>query len=151
MNRSTNNFLASQRTFFFLITIIVNLKNPKNSIKNPILPSSIQNSSQYISGFSNLLSRASSRVRKRVHSKERLQTYCIARHFSRSVFASSASRNPSSEVLSSSSLHESEEESIGSDSKIPTTPRVIIGKLFKRVPLLKLPTAFPEGKTFTIS
>ena len=40
---------------------------------------------------------------------------------------------------------------MGSDLKTPTAPRVVIGKLSKRVPPLKLPIAFPEGKTSTMS
>ncbi|KAL9708875.1 hypothetical protein Ac2012v2_008029, partial [Leucoagaricus gongylophorus] len=69
-----------------------------------------------------------------------------------SVSASSASRNPSPEALSLSSSRESEKESVGSDSKTPTSPRVITGKLSsKRLPPLKLPAAFPEGKASTMS
>ena len=41
---------------------------------------------------------------------------------------------------------------MGSDPKTPTAPRVIIGKLFfKKLPPLKLLTAFPEGKASTMS
>ena len=77
-------------------------------------------------------------------------------HSSRSVSASSASRNSSPEALSSSSSGESEEESVGSDPRTPTAPRVTTGKLsFKRLPSLKLPAAFPapipEGKASTMS
>ena len=38
-----------------------------------------------------------------------------------------------------------------SDPKISTAPRVVTGKLSKRVPPLKLPIAFPEGRTSTMS
>ena len=56
------------------------------------------------------------------------------------------------EALSSSSSGESEEESVGSDPKTSTAPRVITDKLsFKKLPLLKLPTAFSEGKASTMS
>ena len=41
---------------------------------------------------------------------------------------------------------------MGSDPKTPTAPRVITGKLsFKKLPPLKLPAAFPEGKASTMS
>ena len=41
---------------------------------------------------------------------------------------------------------------MGSDPKMPTIPRVITGKLsFKKLPSLKLPAAFPEGKAPTMS
>ena len=84
--------------------------------------------------------------------KRKPQTHHIARCSSRSVSASSASRNPSPEALSLSSSRESEKESVGSDSKTPTAPKVITGKLSsKRLPPLKLPAAFPEGKASTMS
>jgi len=134
---------------------MVNLKNPSKLIKNPTLPPSIQDSSQCVGESPdslNLLSRASSRAGKRVHSRGRPQTRCIARCSSRSVSSSSASRNPSPEALSSSSSGESEEDSVGYDSKMPTAPRVITSKLsFKKLPLLKLPAAFPQGKASTMS
>ena len=77
-------------------------------------------------------------------------------HSSRSVSASSASRNSSPEALSSSSSGESEEESVGSDPKMPTAPRMTISKLsFKRLPSLKLsatfPTLIPEEKVSTMN
>ena len=135
-----------------LTTTMVNSKNPNKSIKSPILSPGIQDSSQHVGESPdslNLLSRTSSRAGKRVHSRGRPQTYCIAKCSSRSVSASSASRNPSLEALSSSSSGESEEESVGSDPKMPTAPRIITGKLSsKRLPSLKFPTAFPEGKAF---
>ena len=134
---------------------MVNSKNPNKLIKNPTLLSGIQDSSQYVGESPdslNLLSRTSSRAGKQVHSRERPQTRRIARRSSRSVSASFASRNPSPEALSSSSSEESEEESVGSDPKMPTAPRVITGKLsFKKLPPLKLPVAFPEGKASTMS
>ena len=41
---------------------------------------------------------------------------------------------------------------MGSDPKTPTAPRVTTGKLsFKKLPPLKLPAAFPEGKASTMS
>jgi len=44
---------------------------------------------------------------------------------------------------------------MSSDSKILTAPRMVTGKLSKRVSYLKLPTAFtaliPEGKAFIMS
>ena len=138
-----------------LTTTMVNLKNPNKLIKSPILPPGIQDSSQCVGKSPdslNLLSRTSSRAGKQVHSRRRPQTRCIARRSSRSVSASSASRNPSPETLSSSSSGESEEESVGSDLKTPTAPRVITDKLFfKKLPPLKLPAAFPEGKASTMS
>ena len=119
------------------------------------LPPGIQDSSQHIGESPdslNLLSRTSSRAGKRVHSRGRPQTHRIARRSSRSVSASSASRNPSPEALSSSSLGKSEKESVGSNPKTPTAPRVIIGKLsFKKLPPLKLPAAFPSEKASTMS
>ena len=96
--------------------------------------------------------KASSRAGKQVHSRGRPQTHCITRYFSRSISASSVLRNPSPEALSSFSSGESEKKSVGSDPKMPTAPRVITGKLSsKRLPPLKLPAAFPEGKASTMS
>ena len=144
-----------ESTSLLLTTIMVNSKNLSKLIKNPTLPPGLQDSSKGIGESPdslNLLSRASSRAGKQVHSRGRPQTRRIARCSSRSVSASSASRNPSPEALSSSSSGESEEESMGSDPKIPTAPRVTTGKLSsKRLPSLKLPTAFPEGKASTMS
>ena len=41
---------------------------------------------------------------------------------------------------------------MGSDPRMLTIPRVITGKLsFKKLPPLKLPAAFPEGKASTMS
>ena len=138
-----------------LTTTMVNSKNPNKLIKNPTLPPGIQDSSKGIGESPdslNLLSRTSSRAGKRVHSRGRPQTRRIARRSSKSVSASSASRNPSPEALSSSSSGESEEESVGSDPKTPTAPRVTTGKLsFKKLPPLKLPAASPEGKASTMS
>ena len=138
---------------------MVNSKTPKNSNKNPTLPPGLQDSPQHVGespNSLNLLSRTSYRTGKQVYSRERPQTCHIARHSFRSVSASSVSRNPSPEALSSSSSGESEEESVGSDPRMPTAPRVTIGKLSsKRLPSLKLPTAFPapipEGKASTMS
>ena len=76
-----------------LTTIMVNLKNLNKSLKNPTLPPGIQDSSNSMGESPdslNLLSRASSRAGKRVHSRGRPQTHCIARRSSRSVSASSA-------------------------------------------------------------
>jgi len=134
---------------------MVNLKTLKNSNKNPTLPPGPQDSSQHVGESPdslNLISRTSSRAGKQVHSRGRPQTRCIARCSSKSISASSASRNPSPEALSSPSSGESEEESVGSDSKTLTVPRIITGKLsFKKLPPLKLPAAFPEGKASTMS
>jgi len=138
---------------------MVNLKIPKNSNKNPTLLPGLWNSSQHVGESPdslNLISRTSFRASKRVHSRGRLQTCRIARCFSRSVSASSASRNPSPKALSSSSSGESEEESVGSDPKTLTVPRVTTDKLSsKRLPSLKLLAAFPalipEGKASTMS
>ena len=138
---------------------MINLKIPKNPNKNLILPPDLQDSLQYVGESPdslNLLSRTSSRASKQVHSKGRSQTHCIAKYSSRSVFASSVLKNPSPEALSSSSSGESEEESVGSDTKIPTALRMTTGKLsFKRLSFLKLPAAFPalipKGKTSTMS
>ena len=108
-----------------LTTTMVNSKNPNKLIKNPTLPPGIQDSSQCVGESPdslNLLSRTSSRAGKRVHSRERPQTRRIARRSSRGVSASSASRNPSPEALSSSSSGESEEESVGSDPKTSIAP-----------------------------
>ena len=148
-----------KHSFLSLTTTMVNPKILKNSNKNPTLPPGLQDSSKHVGESPdslNLISGTSSRAGKRVHSKGRPQTRHIARHSSRSVSASSASRNPSPEALSSFSSGESEEESVGSDPKTPTTPRVTIGKLsFKILPSLKLPAAFPalipKGKASTMS
>jgi len=86
MRKPTITFEAS----LFLTTIMVNLKIPKKLIKSPTLPSSLQDSSQIVGESPdslNLLARASSGAGKQVHSRERSQTHCIARHSS-SVSAS---------------------------------------------------------------
>ena len=84
--------------------------------------------------------------------QRRPQTHRIARRSSKSVSASSALKDPSPEALSSSSLEKSEEESVGSDPKTSTAPKVITDKLsFKKLPPLKLPAAFPKGKASTMS
>ena len=138
-----------------LTTIMVNSKILNKSLKNPTLPPGLQDSSKGIGDSPNslnLLSRASFRAGKQVHSRERPQTCRIARCSSRSVSASFALRNPSPEALSSSSSGESEEESMSSDPKMSTIPRIITDKLsFKNLPPLKLPAAFPEGKASTMS
>jgi len=158
--KSSRKFERRQQlTSLPLTTTMVNPKISKNSIKTPTLPPGLQDSSQHVGespNSLNLLSRTSSRAGKQVHSRGRPQTRHIARRFSRSVSASSASRNPSPEALSSSSSGESEEESVGSDPKTSTAPRVTTGKLsFKKLPSLKLPAAFPalipEGKVSTMS
>ena len=151
--------LLERITSLPLTTTMVNPKIPKNSNKNSILPPGLQDSSKHVGESPdslNLISRTSSRASKRVHSRGRSQTHRIARCSSRSVSASSTSRNTSPEALSSSSSGESEEESMGSDSMMSTAPRVTTGKLsFKRLPSLKLPTALPalipEGKAPTMS
>ena len=142
-----------------LTTTIVNPKIPKNSNKNPTLPPGLQDSSQHVGKFSeslNIISRNSSRAGKQVYSKRWSQTHYITRCSFRGVSTSSVSRNPSSEALSSSSLGECEEESVGSNPKTPTTPKVTTDKLSsKRLPFLKLPATFlaliPEGKASTMS
>ena len=91
---------------------MVNLKNPNKSMKNPVLPPGLQDSSQCVgeSGDShNLLFRASSRASKQVYSR-RPPTHCIARCSSRSVSASSVSSNVFSKALALSSLGESKKE-----------------------------------------
>ena len=56
------------------------------------------------------------------------------------------------EALSLSFLGENEEKSVDSNLKMPTTPRIITDKLsFKRLPSLKLPTAFSKEKASTLS
>ena len=138
---------------------MVNSKIPKVSIKNPTLPPGLQDSSQHVvesPDSLNLLFRTSSRASKQVHSRGRPQTHCIVRCSSKSVSASSASRNSSPKALSSSSSGKSEEKSVGSDLRIPTISRVTTNKLsFKRLPSLQLlaafPSLFPEGKASTLS
>ena len=138
---------------------MVNSKIPKVSIKNPTLPPGLQDSSQHVvesPDSLNLLFRTSSRASKRVHSRGRLQTRYIARRFSKSIFAFSASRNPSPKTLSLSSLGENKEKSVGFDSKTPTVLRVTTNKFSsKRLPSLKLSAAFPtfvpEEKASTMS
>ena len=138
-----------------LTTTMVNSKNLNKSNKISTLPPGIQESSQHVGESPdslNLISRASSRAGKWVNSRGRLQTHCIARCSSGSVSATSATRNPSPETISSYSSGEGEEKSVGSDPKMPTAPRVITGKLSsKRLPPLKLPAAFPDGNASTIS
>ena len=128
---------------------MVNLKNPNKSTKNPALLPGLQDSSKYVGDSSespNLLSRASSRAGKQVHSRGRPQTYHIARQSSRSISASSTSRNASSEALVLSSSGESEGKDMGSDPKMPTALRVTTGRLSsKKVLSLKLPVAFPAS------
>ena len=124
-----------------LTTTMINSKNPNKLIKNPTLPPGLQDSSNGIGESSdslNSLSRASSRAGKWVHSRGRPQTHHIARRSSRSVSTSSASRNSSPEALSSPSSGESEEESVGSDPKTPTAPRVTTGKLSFKKPFYLL-------------
>jgi len=85
-----------------------------------------------------LLSRASSKAGKKVYLRRRLQTYCIARYSSRSVFAFSAFRNISFEAIFLFHLGESEKKDMSLDSKTPTTPRMTISRLSsKKVPFLK--------------
>ena len=89
--------------------------NSNKPTKNPVLRPGLR--SQYVgeSGDSpNLLSRASSRASKQVHSRGRLQTCHIARP---SLSAFSASRNATPEALALSSLGESEKEDMGSDCR----------------------------------
>jgi len=104
---------------------MVNLKILKNSNKNPTHPPGPWDSSKHVGESPdplNFISRTSFRAGKRVHSRGRPQTHCIIRHSSRSISASSASKNSSLEALSSSSSGESEEESVGSDPKTFTAP-----------------------------
>jgi len=92
---------------------MVNLKNPNKSMKNPVLPPGLQDSSQYVGespDSPNLLFRASSRASKQVYSRRRPLTHCIARCSSMSVSASSVSSNVFSKALALSSLGESKEE-----------------------------------------
>ena len=134
---------------------IVNLKNPNKSIKDLVLPLSLQNSSQCVSespDSSNLLSRASFRASKQVYLRERPQTCCIARYLLRSIFIF---RNAFLEVLALSSSEESE-KNMGSNSKTSTTSRVTTKRLSsKKVSSSKLSITlsilFPEEKAFTIS
>jgi len=137
---------------------MVNLKNPNKSLKNLVHPPGFQNSSQCVgksSESSNLLYRASFRASKQVYSRGRSQTCCIARHFSRSVSASFASKNISSEAIALSFLGESEEKDMSLDLKTPTALRMTTGRLFSRkIPSLKLPATFTsilEGTAYIIS
>ena len=112
-----------------LTTTMVNLKNPNKSLKNLVLSLGLQDSSQCVGEFpdsSDLLSRASSRAGKWVHSRGRPQTCHIARCSSRSISASSASRNVSPEAVALSSLGESKEENMDSDSRTFIVLRMII-------------------------
>jgi len=96
---------------------MVNSINPSKSLKNPVFPSDFQDSSQYVGkspDSSDLLSRTISKTSKWVYSRERSQTHCITRHFSRSVSASSAFRNISSEAVALFSSEKSKEKDIGS-------------------------------------
>ena len=150
---SAKNSKGTKHTSLPLITTIVNSKNLNKSIKSPTLPSGLQDSSQHIGeslDFLNFLSRTSSRASKQVYSRERLQTHYIARHFSKSVSASSASRNLYPEALFSSSLGESEEKSIGSghletDTKILSTFLKYLTGFIKQYPIEQFPTILGVG------
>jgi len=90
-----------------------------------------------------------------VYSRGR-QIHCIARHSSKSVSASFASRNVSPEAVALSSSGESKEEGMGSDPKTPTASKVTTGRLSsKTVLFLKLPAAFHASilkeKAFNLS
>ena len=69
--------------------------------------------------------------------------YHIMRHFLKSVSTSSTLRNFSSKVLALSFSGESKKENIGLDSKMYTTLKVTIDRLFfKKVFSLRLPITF---------
>ena len=141
----------------FLTTIIVNSKNWNKSIKSPLLPLGFQNSSQCVgesSDLSNFLSRANSRACKQIYSRERSQTCCIVKHFSRSIYVFSIFRIPSPKALALFFLGESKEKNISWDPKTPT-PWMTIGKLsFNKISSLKLSTTFlisiSKRKTYTM-
>jgi len=64
-----------------------------------------------------------------VHLRRRPQTYNITEHSLRSILAFSIFRNVFSEIVTLSSLGESEDEDIGSDTKILTTLRMTTNRL----------------------
>jgi len=69
--------------------------------------------------------------------------YHIVRHFLKSISTSSTLRNFSSKVLALSFSRESKKEDMGLDSKMYTTLRVTIGRLFfKKVFSLRLSITF---------
>jgi len=74
------------------------------------------------------------------YKKERSQTYYIAIYLSRSIF--SALSNSSLEALSLSFSGKSKEESMGSDLRMSTIPKVTISKISFKKTSLKLSTAF---------
>ena len=89
-------------------------------MKNPILSPGLHNNFEYIGksvNSFNLLSRTSSRASKQVHLKKKLQACYIARYSSKSISASSISRNVSLKALALSSPRKSEEKNISLNSK----------------------------------
>jgi len=83
-----------------------------------------------------------------VHLRRRPQTYNITEHSLRSILAFSIFRNVFSEIVTLSSLGESEDEDIGSDTKILTTLRMIIDRLCNDLKLelrLQLRQRFEKG------
>ena len=136
-------------TYLPLTTTMVSSKNPNKSSKNPALPPGLQDSFQHVgepSDSSNLLSRASSRAGKWVYLRGRPQTHCIARHSSRSVSASSASRNVFPDAVTLSSPGKNEEKDMNLDPKTPTVPKVTTDRFsFKKVSFLKLSATFPAS------
>ena len=103
----------------------------------------------------NLISCASSRAGKRVHSKGRSRARRTVRRSSRSVSAAEDSRKASPESSFSSEEEESEEEEVSPGPRTPTASRIITGKLSYRIASLQLPAApspsAPEGRTHSMS
>ena len=101
----------------------------------------------------NLISRASSRAGKCIHSRGRSCARHTIRRSSRSVSAAEDSRKASPEPSSSS--EESEKEEVSPGPRTPTAFRIITGKLSHGIAPLQLPAASspsaPEGKTHSMS
>ena len=81
----------------------------------------------------NLISCASSRAGKCVHSRGCSRARCTIRRFSRSVSAAKDSRKASPEPFSSFEEEESEEKEVSPGFRTPTASRIITGKLFHRI------------------
>jgi len=137
-----------------LTTTIV---NPKNSNKNPTLPSGLQDSLQHVGespDFLNLISRTILELVNKFILEEGLKLVVLQDAL---LEVSLLSLSQGTLLLrSSSSSGKSEEKSMGSDPKMPTVPKVTTDKLSsKRLPSLKLPATFstliPKGKASTMS
>ena len=121
---------------FPLTTTIVKLNTQNKSYATNAHPPGPQATSTSVGEFPdslNLISRASSRAGKRVHSRGCSRARCTVRRSSRSVSAAEDSRKASPEPSSSSEEEESEEEKVSPGPRTPTAFRIITGKLSHRI------------------